>query len=143
VPYHIKLQEVNAEDISAVLDQWITRMGLEYDCVPDTFSTIKDYIMKHSEGVFLWVALVLRDLEQCVVNGGYSRADLNKRLFGLPKELGGENGFYRAMIDSLIKKTAENKEQEERGRTILTWITFSERPLSVEELRDALAPHSI
>jgi hypothetical protein len=134
VQHHIKLQEVNEEDIRVVLDRWIRRMESDYPTTPGTFLSIKDYIMENSLGVFLWVTL-----ERRVINGGYSKADLQKRLVSLPKELGGEDGFYRAMIKSLIKKGADDEEQEERGRRILTWVTFSERPLSLEELQDALA----
>lgn len=139
VQHHIKLQEVNEEDIGLVLDGWIRRMESDYPTTLGTFLNIKDYIMEHSLGVFLWVTLVLRDLEKRIKNGGYSKADLQKRLASLPKELGGEDGFYRTMIKSLIKKGAEDEEQEERGRRILTWVTFSERPLSLAELQDALA----
>ncbi len=90
----------------------------------------------------MWVTLVLKDLEQCFINGGYSRATLNARLISLPKELGGKEGFYRRMVDSLVDKHKEDQEQQELGRRILTWITFAERPLSVAELQDALATPS-
>lgn len=137
--HHVKLQQVNEGDIRSVLDRWFKRMESEYRCAKETFQTIKAYIMEHSLGVFLWVILVLRDLEQCVVRGGYSKADLDRRVFGLPKELGGEDGFYRAMVLALMKSCEGDREREERGRRILAWISFPVRPLFVEELQDVLA----
>jgi hypothetical protein len=139
VPHHIKLQEVNEKDIIMVVERWIERMESERGCKRETFSTTKEYITKHSSGVFMWVMLVLRDIEQCVVKGWYSIAVLDERVKGLPRELGGKDGFYRAMIESLIENCKEDTAQKERGRRIFAWITFVKRPLSVLELQDALA----
>ncbi|KFZ25366.1 hypothetical protein V502_00151 [Pseudogymnoascus sp. VKM F-4520 (FW-2644)] len=139
VPHHIKLQEVNGEDIRMVVEGWIKRMVSEDKCKEETLLEVKEYIIEHSHGVFLWVTLVLRDLEQYIDDGGYSKSTLDTRLRSFPKELGGKDGFYRAMVDSLVKKYEKNQEQQERGRRILAWVTFAERPISVTELRDALA----
>lgn len=113
--HHIRLQEVNIDDIGLVVDRWIDNMESEHNCERSTFWTIKDYIMTYSSGVFLWVTLVLRDVEQCVIRGGYSKADLDKRVSGLPKELGGEDGFYREMVVSSTNNLKEDSMQEERG----------------------------
>ncbi|KAM0231727.1 hypothetical protein ACHAPO_008307 [Fusarium lateritium] len=138
--HHIKLQQVNEVDIKFVVDSWIEHMEFEHDCEEDTFLVIKDHIMKHSLGVFLWVTLVLRDVEQCVLNGGYSKADLDNRVAGFPCELGGKDGFYRTMIDTLFENfKGDRSEQEERGRRILAWITFPKRPIHLWELQDVLA----
>jgi hypothetical protein len=137
--HHIRLQDVNKEDIRLAVDTWIRRMESERNCRRDTFRNIKNYIIEESLGVFLWVTLVLRDMEQCLVKGGYSIADLNERVRGLPKELGGEHGFYRQMVLSLMTKCDEDREQEERGRRIFHWVTFAKRAISVPELQDVLA----
>lgn len=139
--HRIQLQQVNQKDIELIVDSWVRRMESEYKHKrgEETFSMIKQYIITHSSGVFLWVALVLRDLEQCIIKGGYSKADLMKRLVGLPKDLGGKDGFYRAMINSLIKTCQEDEELEERGRRIFAWVTFATRPLSIMEIQDVWA----
>lgn len=139
VPYHIKLQDVNEEDIRVDVERWVKRMVSEGGCEEETLLEVKDYIMKHYDGVFMWVTLVLRDLEIYINNGGYTKFSLNTRLRSLPKELGGNNGFYWAMINSLVENYKEDQEQQERGRRILAWVTFAERPILVTELRDALA----
>lgn len=102
VRHHIKLQEVNEEDIRMVVRGWIERMVSEAKCEEEVLSKVKDYIMEYSDGVFMWVTLVLRDLEQCIDKGGYTKLTLHTRLRSLPKELGGKDGFYRAMVDSLL-----------------------------------------
>ncbi|KFZ01516.1 hypothetical protein V500_00731 [Pseudogymnoascus sp. VKM F-4518 (FW-2643)] len=142
VTHHVRLQEVNEEDIRMVVGGWIERMVSEYKCKEETLLKVKDYIIGHSDGVFMWVTLVLRDLEQHIDDGGYSKSSLNTRLRSLPKELGGKGGFYRIMVNSLVKKYKENQGQQEQGQQILTWVTFAERPISVTELRDALATPS-
>ncbi|KAL8717322.1 MAG: hypothetical protein Q9181_008337, partial [Wetmoreana brouardii] len=45
------------------------------------------------------------------------------------------------MIERLVKRTRTSvtTDHEARGRRIFAWVTFSTRPLSVSELRDALA----
>ncbi|OBT42533.1 hypothetical protein VE00_06189 [Pseudogymnoascus sp. WSF 3629] len=117
-------------------------MVSEGECEEETLLEIKDYIIKYSDGVFMWVTLVLRDLERYIDNGGYTRLSLNTRLRSLPKELGGKDGFYRAKVDSLIEKYKDDQEQQEQGRRILAWVTFAQRPILVTELRDALATPS-
>ncbi|KFY33768.1 hypothetical protein V494_07314 [Pseudogymnoascus sp. VKM F-4513 (FW-928)] len=139
VPHHIRLQEENKGDIRAVIDGWIERMVSNSGCGEDTLLEVKDYITKYAVGVFMWVTLVLRDLEQYIEDGGYTKLTLNARLRSLPKELGGKDGFYRAMINSLVERYKDDPEQQERGRRILAWVTFAERPISVTELQDALA----
>lgn len=139
VPRHIKLQEVNKEDIGVVVEGWINKMVLESGCKERTLREVKEYIMEHSYGVFLWVTLVLKDLKQHIDDGGYSKSSLNTRLQSLPNELGGTDGFYRTMINLLLQKYNKNLEQQEQGRRILAWVTFAERPISLSELRDALA----
>ncbi|KFY69520.1 hypothetical protein V496_00173 [Pseudogymnoascus sp. VKM F-4515 (FW-2607)] len=142
VPHHVKLQDVNEEDIRVVVERWVKRMVSEGGCEEETLLEAKDYIMKHCDGVFMWVTLVLRDLERYINNGGYTKFSLNTRLRSLPKELGGKDGFYWAMINSLVENYKEDQEQQERGRRILAWVTFAERPILVTELRDALATPS-
>ncbi|KFZ07221.1 hypothetical protein V501_06676 [Pseudogymnoascus sp. VKM F-4519 (FW-2642)] len=142
VLHHIKLQEVNKEDIRVFVEGWIKRMVLEGECEEETLLEVKEYIMEHSRGVFMWVTLVLKDLKRHIDDGGYSKSSLDDRLRSLPNELGGKDGFYRLMINSLVEKYNKNQEQQERGRRILAWVTFAERPISVIELRDALATPS-
>lgn len=158
---NILLQDENIEDIRKTVDRGIN--GLACLCSrrelgegqshpsqylsPNDFSGIKDYIIDNSQGVFLWVSLVLKDLERHVRKGAFSMKSLEKRARKLPKDLGGTNGFYRTIVDSLIRRHEEHEDQDEeereqrliQGLKILTWVTFPKRPISISELEDVLA----
>ncbi|KAM3539992.1 hypothetical protein ARSEF1564_007105 [Beauveria bassiana] len=79
--------------------------------------------------------------------GAYSFGQLMDQLRKLPKKLSGEDGFYRLMIDSVIRRQEddESKDGEEREqdlqmtRQIFTWVSLSKRHLFLEELEAALA----
>ncbi|KAM3529426.1 hypothetical protein NHJ13051_001906 [Beauveria bassiana] len=79
--------------------------------------------------------------------GAYSFGQLMDQLRKLPKKLSGEDGFYRLMIDSVIRRQEddESKDGEEREqdlqmtRQIFTWVSLSKRQLFLEELEAALA----
>lgn len=137
--HHIRLQDVNEKDISLAVDKWIEQMGSRRGCKRSIFQDIRDYVIKESSGVFLWVALVLRDVEKCVAKGGYSKGDLDERIHRLPKELDGEHGFYKQMLLSLSANGEDDMGQEERARRIFYWVTFPKRPISIAELEDVLA----
>lgn len=158
---HIVLQKENAEDIRKLVDEGISVLqslvrGREKASVstfqkqagsPEAFSNIKEYIMGHSQGVFLWVHLVLKDLCRLVQAGAYTLSHLEKRLFKLPTKLGGKDGLYRSIIESLIERQkryaeideTEREEQLYFARRSLSWVTFPKRPISIDELSDVLA----
>ncbi|UKZ68513.1 uncharacterized protein TrAtP1_009542 [Trichoderma atroviride] len=137
--HHIRLQDVNEKDISLVVDNWIEQMESRRGCKRSIFKDIRDYVIKESSGVFLWVTLVLRDMEKCLAKGGYSEGDLDERVHRLPKELGGQHGFYKQMLFSLSANGEDDMHQEERARRIFYWVTFPKRPISIAELEEVLA----
>ncbi|KAM0458660.1 hypothetical protein ACHAPV_006052 [Trichoderma viride] len=130
--HHIRLQDVNEKDISLVVDNWIEQMESRRGCKRGIFQDIRDYVIKESSGVFLWVALVLKDMEKCVAKGGYSKGDLDERVHRLPKELGGEQGFYQQMLLSLSANGEDDMGQEERARRIFYWCRLVEVLLRCE-----------
>lgn len=157
--HHIILQEENAGDIRILVDAKIEKVRRMCESLgnstkpqdqiisgridsPDIFARIKHYIIEASWGVILWVTLVLDDMERCVRRGGYSQEDLERRVCGLPRELGGPDGFYRRILDSLMERFSweGGREQDiERGRRIFSWAAFPKRPITTVELNDALA----
>jgi len=148
----IVLEKVNAEDIKAVVKSGINeieRLTTPVECSvaaatqsygeQNIFSEAEEYILENSAGVFLWVTLILRELKQCVIDGAYSLNDIADCVRCLPKDLGGPDGFYRAMITRMIDRHGINGRNQARGRRIFAWVTFSARPLLLSELDDALA----
>jgi hypothetical protein len=134
---HIILERENHTDILDVVNNWTKRF--EEDVDPDLLSKIRDYIVRNSDGVFLWVVLVLGDLEEYITRGTYKVDDLFSRLHSFPRQL---KGFYRAMINSVVIDIGQDRDQEEERENIhriLNWTAFSKRPLSLLELREVLA----
>ncbi|KIW97054.1 uncharacterized protein Z519_02446 [Cladophialophora bantiana CBS 173.52] len=85
---------------------------------------IKSYLTKHAGGVFRWVECQLRPLRQCA----QSEKHLEKCLRKLPQSL---DETYERILCSI--------ESREEAQQILSLLCFASRPLSVEEVVEALA----
>jgi hypothetical protein len=92
----------------------------------------KDYITKNAEGVFVWVSLVKYEL-LTLVERGLPDAEILNCLKGLPKKL---EEFYRYMFQQLEKRDHHDIQD---GIRLFRFILFALRPVTVFELRDALA----
>jgi hypothetical protein len=156
---HITLQNENAGDIRILVYSRIEKLRHMHESnanstpgrgqrisnrsnSEDIFSSIKDYIVEASWGVILWVILVLDDMERCVRRGGYSQVDLDRRVRKLPRELGGPDGFYKAILESLMEQLRREGGQAEDiqcGWRIFVWAIFPNCPITIMELNDALA----
>jgi ankyrin repeat protein len=82
-----------------------------------------------SEGVFLWVSLVIARLKDKYQRGEANPSNLVEFIDLLPK---GMTELYRDMLRRL------EIEDHEPRRIMLQWILFAERPLTMEELRIAV-----
>lgn len=149
---HISLEKKNHGDIRIILKSGVKKLEqfrqstLDHEIAPpepqdqkEIFTAAETYILENSRGVFLWVVLVLKELEIFIRQGGYSLEDIDECVRSLPTELGGSKGFYAVMLERLVRQTSVTIGHESRGRRIFAWITFSTRPLLVSELKDALA----
>ena len=129
VDRRIRLQEKNREDIEK-----FTRHLLKkpiFSSYGDTMGKIEDYIVKHADGVFLWVRVVGDELES------YCRKGLAPRkilafLKSLPKEL---EDYYEYILQGLNARDQDNIRD---GTRILQFCLFSHRAIELLELRDAL-----
>ncbi|KAI1085950.1 hypothetical protein F5B19DRAFT_498838 [Rostrohypoxylon terebratum] len=162
---HIVLQMENAGDIRKFVQR--SFKALEYHILRpdygeaassseisqyfDEFHKMENYIIENSQGVFLWVSLVFKELRDLIESGNYAMISLQEEARKLPKELGGPDGFYRAIVQTILNRQKENpnldedekKKRLERSRTILAWVTFPKRPLLKEELQDVLTTISL
>ncbi|KAI1409855.1 hypothetical protein F5Y13DRAFT_202999 [Hypoxylon sp. FL1857] len=139
----IVYQKENAEDIRGMVARWFKedarRYGMRYQnenepppeekgYSPYNFLELKNYIVENSQGT-------------------HTMASLEGRVRKLPKDLGGPDGFYRQIVQFLIRNqdadenlNEEDKNEERtKGRIILNWVTFTKRPISMFELEDVLA----
>ncbi|POR34361.1 Ankyrin repeat domain-containing protein 50 [Tolypocladium paradoxum] len=85
-------------------------------------------LKEKANGMFRWVTCQLSALENCL-----DYPTLRKELTSLPRTL---DEIYARILDNLPH------EHEHLTRRILQFLTFSERPLRIEEAVDAIAVHT-
>ncbi|KAF8536357.1 hypothetical protein BDD12DRAFT_663390, partial [Trichophaea hybrida] len=125
----IRLQDENVSDI---LNFARSFLGPDLEFPPDILLQATEYIVKHAQGVFIWVALVKETL-LAYADKGYTKNQIFVYLKSLPTEL---EGFYRRILNQL-----ENGEKLdiEVGTKMFRLVLLAYRPLTVTEFRDALA----
>ncbi|PMD60752.1 uncharacterized protein K444DRAFT_721190 [Hyaloscypha bicolor E] len=94
-----------------------------------THQQLVDTLVEKSEGVFLWVKLVLKELRQV-----YSETTLKRILEDIPK---GMDKLYSRSLEPLTKDSYGTP----LAKAILTWTACAVRPLSTTELKFALQLH--
>jgi hypothetical protein len=126
--YHLKLQEKNKQDIEKYTQSFLGNLHLTYKGIAEA----KKYIIDHAEGVFVWVHLIEKDLKYHSENG-CSQEELMGILKKLPTTL---EKYY----ESMLRELKDNKEPYiEYGKRILQFCLFSQRPIGLAELHQALA----
>jgi GTPase SAR1 family protein len=133
--HRITLEEENSQDIKNVIIRDLGRISdlAELREPESELGEVRDYMIEHSHGVFLWVSLVLKELEKQIVNKGFSEANLMNLLKSLPFELG---ELYKRIVDELVAN--REKEDVKEGQKSLVWAIFAERPLAIDEFGDSL-----
>ena len=89
-------------------------------------------ILERAHGNFLWARFAVEKINKC-----HTRLDVKAALNGLPL---GMEGLYDRMVGSI--QTQPKASNQTLAKIILCWATCSQRPLSVDELRDALGKDS-
>ena len=135
----ITLEEKNQGDIEKVISSGLSAIKKMPDAPAVDFTFTRSYMIKHARGVFLWVALVLKELE-ALISAGPSQEELETLLKDLPLEL--EDMYCRIVQDLVKRPSPPYKDATERGIKMLTWVAFVERPLRVDEFHDAIAVSS-
>ncbi|KAK1764260.1 YVTN repeat-like/Quino protein amine dehydrogenase [Phialemonium atrogriseum] len=85
-------------------------------------------VLKRAQGNFLWVHLAVQRINKC-----HTKVDVSNALNDLPP---GMEALYNRMANSV--QTEPHSDNPTLGERILGWATYVQRPLSVEELSDAL-----
>ncbi|KAL0633451.1 hypothetical protein Q9L58_007664 [Maublancomyces gigas] len=117
-------QTTTKQDISRFITEKL-RVAFQ-DKFSDEFTEkVARWLCQEAEGMFLWVALVIKDLSSC-----FLEAEVDTRLETLPKGL---YGYY----DSILGRIPS--EHRERAKQMLMWIVYAARPMTLVELNTALA----
>ena len=125
----IKMQDENTGDISRFADDFLNR---DLELTGEILGEARDYITDNAHGVFIWVRLVKTELLS-YAETGCRGSEILELLKGLPQEL---EKFYQRMFSKLEKGPLRDIED---GVRLFEFVFFAVRPLTIEELRDALA----
>ncbi|KAF2963835.1 hypothetical protein GQX73_g9741 [Xylaria multiplex] len=87
-------------------------------------------IMKRSEGNFLWVQLVLEEIRGC-----HTEENIREVLGDIPSDM---TLMFQRMEKNLLRSIRQS--EKPLIRSLLEWSTCAHRPLSLEELSQALQP---
>jgi energy-coupling factor transporter ATP-binding protein EcfA2 len=130
----ITLQEETKDDISKLASSILQDQELRF--TGDILQEATRYIVEQAQGVFLWVHFVKEEL-LTYGRTGCSRTDILELLKRLPTEL---EDLYQ-----LILKNLENGQKRDirDGLHILQFVLYACRPLTVAELRHALATRAL
>jgi hypothetical protein len=125
----IRMQDENKDDISR-----FTVDFLEHDLklTSRDLEETKDYIVKHAEGVFVWVHLI-KEVLIAYRRTGFTRNDIIEYLKGLPKEI---KELYKLILSRLEKGDPRDIRD---GARMLSFALFARRPLKLVEFRHLLA----
>ena len=115
--------EDTQSDIKLYLDSEMD--SLEFD-THEQRQNLQNQILAKSAGCFLWVKVVLRELESIWTVEQFSTV-----LDEMPPEM---EDMYKRTLDMMSKNIREKR----LAQAILIWVVLSTRPLSVAELQHAL-----
>ncbi|KAI4162434.1 MAG: hypothetical protein LQ342_004000 [Letrouitia transgressa] len=110
-------------DIALYINSRAQFLPCESDCARER---LVERILEKSNGNFLWTTLIVRELEEAM-----SEQRIEEILKSVPEEI---NELYARIFKQIMDSSKEAK----LVATILRWIVCASRPLTVEELKEAL-----
>jgi hypothetical protein len=122
----ILLDSNNLDDIADYVDTGVLELK-NRNFPAELRKEIQEALIKGSNGMFLWVCLILYDLKTSIRTPQY---DIEQKLKSLPKTL---PDLYRKILLGI------KLEDLEAANTMLRWVMWAERPLKLQELKIAIA----
>ncbi|KAJ5935926.1 hypothetical protein N7454_005224 [Penicillium verhagenii] len=130
----IHVEDHNQDDITSYIEDEL----LETESRDDSSQEIREVLVKelaqHTKGIFQWVRLIIPFVKRRITEGE-SLSDIRGWLAEVPADL--EN-VYAYILSNVI--TASNREQ---SFLFFQWIFLAERPLTLVEIRYALAAANV
>jgi hypothetical protein len=125
----IKMEDRNAADITTYINDSLT---LEYIGSSDhnAWQELKDELVQRALGVFRWARLVVPFVKRKIGEGD-SLSEIREWLLNVPTEL---SDIYKHILLNVIAA-----DRRPATFALLQWITLATWPLSLTELRHALA----
>ena len=130
----IILEDEASKDIVGYVNSEIKSIATDILlCDYQELDFVSSYIIGWAQGVFLWVRLVLIELDDKATMGLCSVAELEALLISIPTDL-------RQLYATIMEKIHTGLPSSIREcQTILRWVAFSPRPLLVDELLEVVA----
>jgi hypothetical protein len=130
----IHLEDETPLDILTFVDREIDRIATDVPSLEhESFSFLREELIQKSRGVFLWVKLVLLELEEKANEEGCTIREVEELLHSIPDGL---KQLYHRMASLLAIQTPQRKQEM---KTMFEWITYSQRPITLSEMRDIAA----
>ncbi|KAJ6263396.1 hypothetical protein Dda_1959 [Drechslerella dactyloides] len=125
----LDLANSNQQDIEIFIAQALRDKELEGQ-LPELplvlFDKIKTFLAENAKGLFLWVDLQITEIcKEARIE------DIEAALPGLPRDL---NELYSRVLERI-----RQQRRPEVARSIFKWISYAVRPLTLDELKEAIA----
>lgn len=121
--YTIDVAKENQRDIDAVVDRRM-RSIQEYRSFSENLREhVTTLLRERSKGMFMWLSLVLDDLSTW--EGIWTETRVKEKLQSTPRDV---EAFYGAMLEE------QSRDVVSRLRTLLMWVFFTCRPLTLREV---------
>lgn len=121
--YTIDMPTGNQRDIDEVADRRVRSIQEYRNFSENIRQDITVLLRESSKGMFMWLSLVLDDLSTW--EGVWTETRIKERLHSLPRDV---ETFYNAMLER------QPREVVGRLRTLLMWVYFACRQLTLREL---------
>ncbi|PMD52221.1 uncharacterized protein K444DRAFT_621365 [Hyaloscypha bicolor E] len=131
---YMKLEDEIFNDIVEYVQGETKRIAVEVlQYPPEDLQVVSQTLIFRSKGVFLWVKLVLAELEERAIEGLCTMAEIEDLTTSIPMDL---EDLYCRIVEEIVKK---NEAAVRECQTLLRWVAYSPQPLDVEQIREILA----
>jgi ankyrin repeat protein len=123
---------VTRQDVETYISERLAMLKKRLKLDREGEQSLRQVLVDGAEGMFLWAELAIKDLEKTY---GLTAKTLTNRVRSFPSGL---NALYDRMLKKIDGK-CEDADTVRLIRKIFTWIALATRPLTLAELRIALA----
>ena len=124
------LEDQTAADIKHYVISETKRISNAMDIDLGLLVQVVDGLIERSRGVFLWVKLVILELEEKASTDGCTIADIEQLLWSLPEKL---EELYARILNKMAKS------QYTAAVRLFQWVAYYKRPLTLSEMQEAMA----
>jgi len=124
--------DITREDIDSVVKESLSRLNRNLKMTDEQEESLRKTLVQRSEGMFLWALLALKEMEKC---RGLTPEKMKSIIESLPLGL---RQLYDRILEDLVKARPDSDEVRALYK-ILAWVVGTARPLTLDELRVAIA----